>query len=632
VTAFRGSGFVATAAFFSLLVFNFAPADGTTISANTANHAADLGYAYQSEKEAVVGSACVKGKANNTSGTPNATFSFDQSLSEQQASKELGVGAGGRARFGVVEASATATFMQNAVSDDYSISGVWLSEYRLPTEILENPSPNEIGTSVRGNDERWAQTCGDEFVSEITRGAKLFFSIRVDFSSKEEKRSFSSQFTIAGPLFSAEGNLNSASREFSRNTKVTVAAFQLGGDVSKLTGIFPDTDTGRAGFVQCTLGDFSKCADMISSALKYATDLKEGFPSQIAPGATPGAAAIEYITSKYESIGIYPSNYPFLDQANAEARSTLADDFEQQFKLKVLADRLITSGLGVAQSAIESQQSIITANVGHILDASEVCYNTPLLCFKTVANLKIAVVDKGVLALPPAPTASFRLLTTSKGVWSRADSVAYMRTPQRLWTCIDFTLCSLDFSPDDPWYNDGPATAGYGYGMRLPNIYDVEKNGAASIVLYVEGVGLEDALVFFEGQQLADLPIAPGSSPFPGKIGDGFASLVIETTRPDPKWRDINLETLMIHLSNTGLPAGDGVFYVVIRDALGRETTFDLRYVKWETSMWSDKQRVLSLYDFRDRWWDPNSGGTSVHGSGNWTEDYASGRPAKPHP
>jgi len=166
---------------------------------------------------------------------------------------------------------------------------VWLSEYHLPTRKLAAVKKNEIGAAVAGNDEHWAETCGDEYVEEITKGGKLFFSIRVDFGSKEQKQEFEEHFSLAGPLFSANQGLKTASREFSKDTKITVSALQIGGDVSKITNLFGDSNTGQAGFVQCTLGSLEDCAKVVGAALTYATDTQHGFPSQLDPNAKPGA-------------------------------------------------------------------------------------------------------------------------------------------------------------------------------------------------------------------------------------------------------------------------------------------------------------------------------------------------------
>ncbi|HEX7678330.1 MAG TPA: hypothetical protein VF713_09410, partial [Thermoanaerobaculia bacterium] len=159
-------------------LFHTLQAVASDVDASTANRTAVIGTGYQSEKQLMSGK-CLDASTTWT-GQPTSTFNFSQSLTEQQASNELGVSLGGRARFGVVETSATANFMRSAVSNKYSVSAVWLSDYRLPTQkLLAQPNSqllSPVGRAVDGNDERWAETCGDEYVEEITKGAKLFFS------------------------------------------------------------------------------------------------------------------------------------------------------------------------------------------------------------------------------------------------------------------------------------------------------------------------------------------------------------------------------------------------------------------------------------------------------------------------
>jgi hypothetical protein len=195
---------------------------------------AKLGYAYRSEQGRFPGGACVSGK-EDAAGFSRSSFSFDQSLNERDAADQLGLSAGGRAQFGAYTASASARFMRSAVSSTYSVSAVWLSDYLFSSQIL-TVTPDDktaTGKAVYDNPDRWNETCGDEYVSGIIKGAKLFFSIRVDFSSQQEKQSFEAEFSVAGPLASVNGKMEQASQRFSRNTHITVTAYQIGGDVRR---------------------------------------------------------------------------------------------------------------------------------------------------------------------------------------------------------------------------------------------------------------------------------------------------------------------------------------------------------------------------------------------------------------
>ncbi|MBL8177880.1 MAG: hypothetical protein JNK48_24600 [Bryobacterales bacterium] len=586
--------------------------------AATSGRQAVLGSAYNSKKEEFPGQSCVTGTPVPT-GTAVATFSFDQSLTESQAAQQLGFGAGGRARFGVVEASASAQFMRNSVSSSYSVSAIWVSEYRLPTQKLDAPSPNEVGKALTGNDDRWIETCGDEYVGEITYGARLFFSIRVDFASTEEKQAFQAQFSLAGPLYSAQGNLEQASQRFSKNSRVIVSALQIGGDVSKITDLFSDTEAGRAGFVQCTLGSFTKCAEVVNSALKYATSTSSGFPSQLTPASKPGAAPLVYRSIAYKAAGIYPAKYPFLDEANEAARQRLHSFFEKQVAYSVLIDRIISAGFsGDRLSELLKQRRIVDGNVASILAASKICYETPLQCLDAVQRLTLAAVDDGLLVLPALPTADFRLLTPLEGVWSREESVKVM-TADGLRLGSDLTKCVNAQAPEDR-----NALRKCVLIMQLGLMQGVVGvDESASVALRIAGQGLREAALFFENKLIKTIPLTRGLNSFPDKIGDDWAIVIVQTNRANPGWLDVDLVAERNALWIKEMPKADGVFYLNVTDAFGRVTRFDLEYQSWERAEipGNGRPRVKERSIRRNRWWDAKSGGTKVTGPGPWTYD-----------
>lgn len=613
------------------------------IIAATSSRQAILGSAYNSKKQEFAGQSCIAGNSVPT-GTATGTFSFDQSLSESQASQQLGFGAGGRARFGAVEASASAQFMRNAASSAYSLSSVWVSEYKLPTQKLNAPKPNEIGRALAQNGDRWVETCGDEYVGEITYGARLFFSIRVDFSSTEEKQSFQAQFALSGPLFSANANLQQASQQFSKNAKVTVSALQFGGDVSKVTGLFADGDAGRAGFVQCTLGSFSSCADVISAALKYATSTTTGFPSQIAPGAKPGAAPLLYKTIEYKAAGIYPSKYPFLDQANQQARERLHGFFEKQFSLSVLTDRIISIGLSPDKlKDLLVLRQVIDKNIASILNASKTCYESPLQCVGAVQQLSMAAVNESLLVLPALPTAEYRLVTTTKGVWSREESVKVMmasmvdvksmyddcakKNPGRSLsrdTCADLLVVSSSQRSTSSTVKGVSTKSDTFETVRTQpeSLNKVAGNEGASVALQIIGVALREAALYFENRLIKKIPLTRESGTYPDKISFDRALIIVQTNRGNPGWLDVDLDAARSE-SVAEMPKADGIFYINVTDGFGRTTRFDVEYSKWEhvETTGDGTTQLKETWIRRNRWWATKSDGTKVTGAGDWTYD-----------
>jgi hypothetical protein len=578
------------------------------VNALTSDRSPQIGDAYQSEKESFVGQACLGGVRVPT-GVATSTFNFEQSLSERQASEQLGFQAGLRARYGVVEGTASARFMKSAVSSAYSISSVWLSEYHLPADKLSSIALSPIGEAVKSNYERWAKTCGDEYIDEITRGAKLFFSVRLDFSSKEQKQAFEAKFSINGPLFGANASLEQASRDFSKDAKVVVSAFQVGGDVSKLTAVLGD-QVGRVGFVECTLGDFGKCSQIIKSALAYAADVQQGFPSQIAPGVTPGAAPILYRTAPYTSVGIYPQNYPHVEEATRLARERLAKSFEQQFAWAVQADRLMSMGLGKEQhSAVSNAKSVIDGNISKILEASKVCYDTPVDCFKAVAALTLLDVDETALQLPPLPTASYRLYTNSRGLLSRSES-----------------LETIKHEVKDRWILD---KNGLWVQEPLEDIHESafhdlsllnSPSDRVSVALAINGAALQKAVLYFENRKLREFPLTKGSSEYDEKYGDTYVLLILETTQDMPGWRDIDIAKERLALQTKDFPRAQGRFYVKVADGFSRETSFDIAYQSWNRTELSDGRVQTTLWSRRNWWVDGPTEGTNAALEDGWSD------------
>jgi hypothetical protein len=97
---------------------------------------------------------------------------------------------------------------------------------------------------------------------------------------------------------------------------------------------------------------------------------------------------------------------------------------------------------------------------------------------------------------------------------------------------------------------------------------------------------------------------------------------VIETVRKNDGWWDVNIDKSVVDMAKSH-DAGDGVFYVVVRDGFGRERRFDLAYVKWTFLVNDDPPIKYScVYNLkRNKWWDSNSSGTRLDAEGRWSTD-----------
>ena len=354
---------------------------------NTAKQSGYLGAAYDSEREEFVGLNCVTGKMQPT-GSAEAAFALDQNLAQTQIANELGFAIGARARYGIYEGGLAADFLSRSTASRYSIVSAYKSAYSFPVEKLVSASLSQLGNEAKISG-HWTTVCGNQFVSEIIKGAKLFVSISIDFSSDANKADFSAGFSIAGPMANVSSTLKKASQSVQQDARITISAYQLGGDVSQLTKVFGDQDAVKF-YVQCTFGTIASCASVLENMVVYATDTQNGFPAQLHPGATPGPAVLEYGILPYENAGIFAAPYPGLSEVAGLARSELASHFEDNYTLLLAARRVLGSPLSKEmRSAIQESMDVAQSNIEQILPVSKLCYEHVDECHKAVKNLRL---------------------------------------------------------------------------------------------------------------------------------------------------------------------------------------------------------------------------------------------------
>lgn len=253
-------------------------ASARDIANGATENSAVLGSAYDSSREEFVADACVTGRVERT-GINEGSFSLEQSLTYRQASQQLAMSVSGKARFAAVKASARANMARMTRENGFSTSMIWVADYRLGSRKLMDARKTAIGDAVSAQQFEWQTSCGDEYVSEIVEGARFFVTIRIDFSTREDKRSFDAAFSMRGQAYSAKASLEQASRTFRGDARVTVAGLQMGGDTSRVSGVIGSD--GADAVVQCSFFDVKKCLAALTNAIAYAGDTEKGFASTL---------------------------------------------------------------------------------------------------------------------------------------------------------------------------------------------------------------------------------------------------------------------------------------------------------------------------------------------------------------
>lgn len=385
------------------------------IQAASQSDKAVLGEGYNLKQQRFVGE-CATGTVE-FSGIPESSLIFYRSLTSTELSDSLGFTAGGNARFGMVKGSMSARFASDATSSDYSESSIYSAQYRFKnkrlkytglTDVGQNAKGFQSGTSVGDN---WETICGHEYVEQITLGAALYISVRIEFATKADKQQFNAEAKISGPAFSVSTELNQVSKAFASRASVTVQAYQQGGDVTRLSSIFGvgdnakvTTDKGNRvhAVLACSMSNPEACLKILDNALEYATSTTDAsaFPQQIKPDADfaniskpNGPAELSYIIKPWSDLALLPPP-GIVTKLIDEARKDLAFMLDENLSFRSRIISLLTGPIRLSQRQrrrLEQLDAIVSNNLRIIYETSVICYGQLDKCVEAVAIAKQSI-------------------------------------------------------------------------------------------------------------------------------------------------------------------------------------------------------------------------------------------------
>jgi hypothetical protein len=387
-----------------------------------------LGQGYDCERQQFKG-VCLTGSMEFV-GAQEGAVEFSRSLSNKEVSDSLGFSLGGKARYGVTEGSMAANYALDSSSNSFSEVTTYFSRYRFKNQRFRYTGLTPEGSIAKGNlaggqaGENWVRTCGHEFVEQITLGATLYISLKVEFTSREEKEKFSAQARIKGPAASLSAEVKGNSQSFSSTGTITIQAYQIGGAIEKLSAIFgtekattsPDGKEVHA-LIACSMANPEACLSILDSAIQYATDTKDetAFPQQISPrniGTSAGPAELSYITTPYTDVAIYSMD-PLVSAGLKLARQRLSDKFEENLELYQRC-RSLNSGVTFRVSPrqkkiIDNITKSIDRNDRLIHEAATICYSDLSNCISAVeaAMNSIVFIDSSELDILPETIAQW---------------------------------------------------------------------------------------------------------------------------------------------------------------------------------------------------------------------------------
>ncbi|WP_141734002.1 hypothetical protein [Oligoflexus tunisiensis] len=254
-----------------------------TISA-LLNDTHKLGDAYRSDIKKILPNSCIT-QTPALRGNTKSYTKIEKNLSMDKILEELNISSEVSAKVQYVDIKASLKVARshsaNELEESYTL--LWKGDY--PTQIAEGITWSEFGKRhlPGGQDaagkENFAQFCGDEFVYRVNRAAWMMATLKLQFSSLEDKASVSaglqaSLSNVLGgePVAGVKNEISKIDESLQKRIKVSVEISQMGGD--------PASSLAAAKGIQCDLSTPDKCLNEIVNLPAYLADLKESLKNE----------------------------------------------------------------------------------------------------------------------------------------------------------------------------------------------------------------------------------------------------------------------------------------------------------------------------------------------------------------
>lgn len=302
---------------------DFLPPDGEPLSAISSSLAVVspelstvgvLGQAYDKRKQTLFNLNCVEGETE-VRGNSRGSIKFrrDQSFDQlfDSISGSLSVGLS----LPVVKAQAGASIARSHASTELSETYhlVWEGAEKTEVFVPSSLKLSEDGQFYAENESsRLEELCGDEFITEIHKGASFLATLKVDFLNSEDRNELQGMLDVSvlGGVVEVKGELERIDEEKKRRTTVSLLVEQEGGRPEQLLDILPDN------VVTCGLDDPEPCLEAFRRVIGYT---RESLRKQLEDESEYNV--VKYVTQSYADSGfrlrelLPPAGYAIVEEA-----------------------------------------------------------------------------------------------------------------------------------------------------------------------------------------------------------------------------------------------------------------------------------------------------------------------------
>lgn len=296
------------------------------------------------------------------------------------------------------------TYIKYVEDDSYTESFYFFETINLPQKIFVL---SNVGTAVlnsfglgayKAGPDQFRESCGDLFTTCEESGAGLFATLRLSFSSQEDKITFNAHGGI-GLLGMKAGfaEIQGVISSNSLNGAFEFAVSQIGGDETELAKIMSKNVTNNQFYsVSCDFAALEDCSGIIDVLLDYSANNfahQVGFNDGQPYGNVVSRGFCDNATYSGE-LGLNVGNSVITPDIE-DARTNITDTFsiiqsQQQSVNRILASQVasnISSSVGDILRDFTESSNYNTAVILDPVTGAMGCYLTPINCVEIVSNI-----------------------------------------------------------------------------------------------------------------------------------------------------------------------------------------------------------------------------------------------------
>jgi len=369
---------------------------------------------------------------NGTIGHTTGNIKIEIETGQSVLANTLGIDGSGRMDLSTVQGEGSLEILKMSETDDKTLNFVLSGSFVTGNKVLKNGVKfkseiyRQIG--IEGGDlteqaKKFAKQCGNEVVTQVQLGGKLVIALNMKFSSSKIKKDFKAalqaDIDASGISVSFDGKFKELSKKYNQHTKMTLRAYQIGGEPHKLFEILnnptevqtfrkegEDKPSSASALINCSAGDFSSCYASMGRFMDYAGT---SFVTQI----TNKPAILNYVTESAFFNKFYKDGVnPFTESIeNITLQQFFSESLRNSKKIVgdlAKLDALITPPVGLRvtdQQKVnyEKTQKYLKDKLMHIANQAKKCMKDNTGCTSYMKNMNDSEVGNTI------PTKFFHL-------------------------------------------------------------------------------------------------------------------------------------------------------------------------------------------------------------------------------